>query len=428
MLVFTGLSHRRAPLALREQCAVRAEERERALAELRRRLGHAVLLSTCGRVELYMDHPDPAAAEDAALDWLTRRAKLGPREAQAHVETARGEDVVRRAVRVACGLESAVQGEDEILGQVRRAWLDAGAARALSPALDGAFRLAVRTGRQARRIGDPHAWTSLAETAAAHVALALAGLPAPCVLIAGTGPMGLRAARELRERCGARLEIALAGRTPERVAAHAAALAARPLDLAGLSAALDWADAAIVALRTPRAVVGTADVRPRQAHRPLLLVDLSVPRAVDAAVGHVPGVRLRNVDSLVGNEGGCSRWDAEARTRVEGLVAEAVQDFNALAERSDAAAALIALRMQADAVRRAQLERTLRRLPHLDGRTRWMMDALTRSIVNRLLHEPTMRLKADPDGEVAQAVRDLFFEPPRPQERQECEEIQSEPP
>jgi glutamyl-tRNA reductase len=410
VLFFAGLSHHTAPLDLRERCAVPTEERARAGADLRRRFGSAVLLSTCGRIELYADapHDDHDHIVHEALTWLARRADLDFGALRPYAETAVGERAVERAVRVACGLESALEGEDEILGQVRRAWLDAGLAGGLSPALDAAFRLAVRTGRQARRLGSTTAWTSLADTAAAHVALAVGELAAPRVLIAGSGPMGLRAAHALRERFGTDLEMWMAGRTPERVTAHAAQVGAEPLLLADIPRALDWADAAVVGLRTRTALVGAGNIAPRPDDRPLLIVDLSLPRAIEAAAGDVTGVTLRNVDHLTTNEGRHSRWDAEGRARVERLVQQALADYTALTERSDAAATLAALRIQADGIRRAQLERTLRRLPHLDAEARWALDALTRAIVNRVLHEPTMRLKGDIDGAVTEQVRAVF--------------------
>jgi glutamyl-tRNA reductase len=305
-------------------------------------------------------------------------------------------------------LESLIEGEDEILGQVRRAWLDASAAGALSPALDAAFRLAVQTGRRARRLGDRHAWTSLADSAVAHVAAALTGQPAACVLVAGTGPMGLRAAAGLRERFGRALRLEMAGRTPERVQAHAAPFHATPLLLDGIPVALARADAAIIALRTTHALFGTDAVRPRSPDRPLLLIDLSVPRAVDAAVAALPGVRVLDVDTLAGNEGCFSRWDARARTQVEALVERAVDHWTARAEQTDADATLTALRVRADGIRRRQLDLTLRRLPHLDAEARWMIESLTHAIVNKLLHEPTMRLKDDRDGRTAQQIRSLF--------------------
>lgn len=408
MLVLIGLTHRHAPVELRERCAVPAQDRERARAELRRRFGHAVLLATCGRTELYIDAPDPDAAEAAALTWMARFGRLDEELVRAHAQLARGADAIRHAVRVACGLESAVEGEDEILGQVRRAWLDASAARALSPALDAVFRIAARTGRQARRIGEPRDWTSLGDTAAAHVALAVQHLAVPRVLIAGTGPMGVRAARTLHGRFGADLDLALLGRTPEHVRPRAAEFDARPLLLDDLPTALNEADAAIVALRSPRALVCADVILPRPPHRPLLIVDLSMPRAVDGAAASVAGVRLIDVDGVTAGEGRPSRWDAAERVRVERLVDEAVRELATREVQSDAAATLAALRMEADGIRRTLLARTLRRLPDLDAEARWAIDALSRALVNRVLHEPTLRLRADADDSVAPLVRDLF--------------------
>jgi glutamyl-tRNA reductase len=410
MLLFAGLSHQHTPLELRERCAVPIEERDRVRADLSRTLGSLVLLSTCGRVEVYADVAVGALgdAERAIEEWLVRRAGGDAGRVAAYVDSAIGEEAVRRIVRVACGLESALEGEDEILGQVRRAWLDAGLAGTLSPSLDAAFRLAVRTGRQVRRFGSRDAWTSLAESAAAHVGLAVGEQATPRVLIAGSGPMGLRAAHALRARFGDELELMMAGRTPERVTVHAAEVDARPLTLADIPAALAWADAAVVGLRTRTPLVGVDDVAPREDGRPLLIVDLSLPRAVEPAVGGVAGVSLRDVDHLAGAERGHTRWDAGDRERIEHLVDRALADHAALTHRTDAAATLAALRIQADGIRRAQLDRTLRRLPHLDPEARWVLDALTRAIVNRVLHTPTMQLKGDNGDETAAQVRHVF--------------------
>ncbi|MGH2585492.1 MAG: hypothetical protein ACRDJE_11315, partial [Dehalococcoidia bacterium] len=190
--------------------------------------------------------------------------------------------------------------------------------------------------------------------------------------------------------------------------AHAAEVDAQPLDLTGIPEALTWADAAIVALRTRGPVVHAADVAPREAERPLLIVDLSLPRAVATDVDDVAGVNLRAIDDLVANEGRRSRWDADEREQVEDLVGQAVRDHTLRTQQPDALRTLASLRMHADGIRRTQLAHTLRRMPELDAEARWALDALTRSIVNRLLHEPTMRLKSETDDELAQQVREMF--------------------
>ena len=407
MLVFVGLSHRSAPLSLRERCAVPAGERERAAAELHRQLGPAVLLSTCGRTELYLDHPDAERAEHEAVRWLAHRARISPEQLLPHLDVARDSDTVRRAVRVACGLESAVEGENEIAGQVRRAWLNAAHLGTLSPALNTLFILAMRTARQARRIGDPNALLSLADAAAARVAERVRTLPSPRVVVAGTGPMGLRAARALRHRFGPALELTLVGRTPERFLEHAQRLDAQPRLLDRLSAALTTADAAVIALRTQRVLVEPAQIADRDRARRLLIVDLSMPRAVEAAAGSLPGVSLLNVDALR-TERGLGRWDGQERARVELLVDAAVAGHKLQSAQADGGAALAALRLRAEGVRQRQVERTLRRLPQVDGEVREAMNALTRAIVNQLLHAPTVRLRDAPDGASAQQILELF--------------------
>lgn len=410
MLLFVGVSHRSAPLALRERCAVPVDERAAALASLRRVATHAVLLSTCGRTEIYLDTSDPEAATTAARAWLARRAGMTEAALTPMIEVAEGDAAVCRAVRVACGLESAVQGEDEILGQVRRAWLDAAAAGSLSPALDRAFRQAVRAGRQVRRIGDPRAWTSLADLAAARVAGAVAVLDQPRVLVAGTGPMGRRVAASLRAEAGRRLDLTVAGRAPERAVAAARDFAARPALITNLPALLRDVDVAVVALRVARPLVQAADLPARSAERPLLVIDLSVPRAVELPDGPEPGMSLLNVDSLNPGARGWGRWDTADTARVEALVEKAVRETRTGGACSDTGATLAAWRMRADSIRRRQLEQTLRRLPGLDDEARRTIDALTRSIVNRILHEPTLRLRADQNGDAARQLQALFAE------------------
>jgi glutamyl-tRNA reductase len=389
---------------------VSGEERSAGRRALRRLLGPVVLLSTCGRTEIYadVDAAGAAEAEAAAVAWLARRACLPAGGLTGLVESARGDAAVRRLLRVACGLESVLEGEDEILGQTRRAWLDAGLDGTLSPALDVAFRLAVCTGRQARRLGDDERLLSLADLAAARVALVKPADAALRVVIAGTGPMGRRAALALRARFGEELELTLAGRTPARVAAHAAAVRARPALLADLPEALAQADAAIVALRARTPLLTDREVGARPPERPLLLVDLSLPRAVDPSVAAVAGVTLRDVDHIAAGEGGLGPWDAGGRAHVERLVEQAVRDFAGRQGRSDALATLASLRMQADGIRRAQVTRTLRRLPRLEPEARRAVDALSQAIVNRLLHTMTLRLKADDADEFAAQVRAVF--------------------
>ena len=410
MIVVAGVSHRMAPLAFRERCAVPAEAQDGVRAALAQRFGACMLLSTCGRTELYTDaaEADAPAAAAALAAWLAARAGAAPPSATTLIETASGDDALRRLLRVACGLDSALEGEDEILGQVRRAWLGAGLAGTLTPALDAACRLAVRTGRRARRQESGQAWTSLADWAAARIAGVVEGQRRPRVLVAGTGPMGLRAAETLRGRFGGALDLTLAGRTLAHVTAHAARFDARPVLLAALPVVLCRADAAVVALRTRTPLIDAHSVCPRPPERPLVLVDLSLPRAVDTSVGCLANVTLVDLDSLAESAQGASRWDSEGRANVERLVEDAVQAFAMQSERSETAETLTTLRIQADRIRRSQLARTFRRLPHLDPETRWAVDAMTRAIVNRLLHSPTQRLKGESADEDAARIRRLF--------------------
>lgn len=409
MLIFAGLSHASAPLPVRERCAIMVAERSDLRDELARLVGPVVALATCGRLEFYCDVP----AEESEVSlrrlarWFDERHGAGDAPIGPYLQFATGGEVVSRALRVACGLDSAVRGEDEILGQTRRAWLDAGLSGTLSPSLDALFRLAVRTGREARRIGSVQMISSLADAAAARVTRSLAQRQEPRLLIAGSGPMGMRAARLLREQFGADLHIWMAGRTPARVAAHAAQVAARPLCLGDLPEALAWADAVVVGLRTRTPLIQRVHITERGA-RPLLIADLSLPRAVEPEVGQLPGVRLCDVDHLGFGDAGSLRWNAAEQAQVERMVENAARNFAAANEPIETLDTLRSLRLQAEGIRQSLLSSTLRRLPQLDEDARYMVDALTRALVNRVLHEPTMRLKHAGDGELPGQARALF--------------------
>lgn len=410
VIVCVGFNHRTAPLDLRARCAVGDHERLTVQTDLLQRFGHVVLVATCNRLEIYLDLQDGdcTSAVAAARRWFVHRSKLGDEAVNRHVTVTVGDHAVRHVVRVCCGLDSALVGEDEILGQVRRAWLDADLTAAPSPALNAAFRLAIATGRRARRVGGVSGWTSLADAAAAQVGATLASRASPRALVVGTGPMGLRAAQSLRTSVGTDLDMRLAGRTPARVARCARELDVQPIGLAELPAALDWADTAVVAVRARSPLIGSGDVSARPPDRPLLIVDLSLPRAVAATVGDLAGVTLTDLDRLGANSDGHGRWDAAGRARVEALVEQAVRAYSSRTDDGRISDTLVTLRLRAESVRRSHVARTLHRLPDLDDEARWRLDALSRAIVNHLLHEPTMRLRADTSGDVAAQVQTLF--------------------
>jgi glutamyl-tRNA reductase len=343
---------------------VAVEERSRFQGEaegvLKFHTGWA-LLTTCHRVELYGVGPAPSWPGVLALQ---------------------GEAAVRRLIRVAAGLESAVPGENEVLRQVRDA-LAAARERGVDPRLARLFELAIATGRRARS-GEAGDKLGLAERAVAWLdaRVPLARRP---VVVAGTGVMGSALARAAGE---AGALVTVAGRNGRRAS----------VDLATGAAVASHAAAVAVALAGPwRELAGQAGGLPPVA-------DLSSPPAVPVAVRSALGANFLGVDDLYQRSAPEAGWAARSST----LVDEAAEEYLSWLGGRRSVDTLRALQARAEQRRQERLQRLLRRLPELPSRDRDLITAMSEQLVTDLLHEPLSALRADPDGSRAEAARRLF--------------------
>ena len=396
-LSLVGISHHGATLEVRERVALDPDEAAGLARELAGDEGEAVCLSTCNRTELYV--AGPGAAERAA-------GALGDVEGGLY---RRGDDeAARHLFRVAAGLDSRVRGETEILGQVRAAY----ALGTPGPLLDRLFREALRVGRKVRAqspVGDPAA--SAASAAAVLAERVLGDLGDRQVLLIGAGEIGEATAAKLVAR-GARIAF-VANRSEERRARVARKLDAEPLALAGVAAALGDADVVVASTNSRRFLVSREDVETALAtreRRPLLLIDLAVPRDLDPEIATLPYAFLYDVDDL--DEAVGTGTVEGAAARAEAIVAEEAERFRAWQASRGVVPAIAALRARAEEIRLRELGRAGRRLAELSPEERRAVEALTVQIVNKLLHDPTVRLKetaAGADGATyADAVRHLF--------------------
>jgi len=339
---------------------------ESALEELVAFHRHWAMLATCHRVEAYGFGHGPSLAGMRALD---------------------GEAAVRHLFRVASGLESAVVGETEILGQVRDALVRA-RERGTDERLARLFESAIATGRTARAMPLP-ARDGLAERAVGWLdrRAPLAGRP---VLVVGTGAMGTSLATAATTLGGL---VTVAGRRPERAALDLRAAAHRAPDMAAVAVALrgEWVELAAAAEAAP-------------ARRLPPLADLSAPPAVPARVRLALGPDFLGIDELWQRSTGESAWAA----RAEAAVDEAVGEYVGWLRGRGSVRTLVALRERGEARRRTRVERLLRRLPQLDDRARELVEAMSRQLVTDLLHEPITALRSDPDGSQGEAARRLF--------------------
>jgi glutamyl-tRNA reductase len=318
----------------------------------------------------------------------------------------RDDEAARHLFRVAAGLDSRVRGETEILGQVRAAY----ALGAPGPLLDRLFREALRVGRKVR-VQSPLA-ESAASAAVAAAVLAervLGDLTDREVLVVGAGEIGARTAARLAAR-GATIAV-VANRGEERRARLAARYGARGIPLAEISAALADADVVVSATGSNELVIASTDVEAALAtreRRPMLLIDLAVPRDVDPEVGSLPYAFLYDVDDL-GETVGAGE---DAALRAEEIVAEEAERFRAWQASRGVVPAIAALRARAEAIRLRELVRAERRLGPLTFEQQRAVEALTAQIVNKLLHEPTVRLKDAAAGTegvgYADTIRHLF--------------------
>jgi glutamyl-tRNA reductase len=300
-----------------------------------------------------------------------------------------------------CGLDSAIRGEGQILGQLRRTF-DAARPNGLRPELALAARRALELGRELRRstpLGSVR--RTLGSLA---VDAALAELPDPAaatVLVIGAGEVGKLALRALGSRTGA---VIVANRDAARAAAVAAEHGGTPMPLERIDEALAIADAVIAAADTRGMVLTTDRLHTRLAAGPLTVVDLAVPRSVPAGARALPGLRYVDVDGLATAAG--EELDDETLAVIEDRC-EAAADALMLELRARTAVpAISALRERAEAIRTEHLERALARLQHLPERDRRVVESLSESLAHALIHEPTVRLRESPEREAS--ARDLF--------------------
>jgi len=410
-LCCAGLSYRTAPLTVRERLALSEADQGLMLQRLHERGLEAFLLCTCNRAELYVAAPSVEGASLAARGAL---CEAGGSQAGDHLYEHRGEAALLHLFRVCCSLDSMVLGEAQIFGQVKDAYERSLSAGSVGGELSRACQAAFACAKRARtETGIGRAAISMASAAvdlSRRIFGELAGRPA---LVVGAGEIGELAARHLIQ---ARCKLLITNRTLERAQALAAEVGAtaRPFEeLHALLLAVDLvvcSTASPVPLFTPETVVPAMRARK---HRPLLLVDLAVPRDVAPGVhGSAEGVYAYDVDDIqqVIEENSAAR--AAEAAQAEQIVAGEVARFVRARAVRDGVPVLAQLRQRAEQIARAEAERTLSHLPELSEKQRKSVEAMALAIVNKLLHGPTAKLRVlDPSGApspLAGAAAELF--------------------
>jgi glutamyl-tRNA reductase len=409
-LVCLGLSHRTAPVELRERIGALGFNADLCPAVVE----HATL-QTCYRVELYARLSTGVEdARDELLDALSVAHGVERELLVDHLYVHSEDDVARHLCRVAAGLDSLVLGEAEILGQLGDTFASASAAGTVGPWLTLLFRSAIDAGRRARAetaIGaNPVTASSMALALAEGV---LGDLREKRVLVVGAGRIGLQTLKALSGRRVS--SVALVNRTPERGAEIAKRFGAAAHGLDELADWLAWADVAVTATASEIPVIEAAAVRDALSRRDdphLVLVDLAVPGDVERSAGAVPGVSLFDVDDLRAGLDDAMASRLREVPRVEAIIDEEVESFRRRYRELEVEPLLAAFRQRAEAIREQELSRALRDLGEVDAATVERIEQLSRALVKKLLHEPTVRLReragTGTADEVADAVRELF--------------------
>jgi glutamyl-tRNA reductase len=422
-----GANFRSAPIELLERLAIDIERRPKALAGLLdlEHVHEAVVVSTCNRVEVYTAISRFHGAAGDVRRFLADLHGLGLEEFASHLYDYYEERAVQHLFAVAAGVDSMVVGEAQILGQVREAFQAAQAERTVGPVLSALFARAIKVGRRAR--SETGIGAGLASTVTVGLRVAegqLGGLAGRRALLVGAGGVARLAGRALRE-AGAG-ELVVANRTVATGAALARQLGGRAVPLERVTDELALADLAVAATAGTTPTVTAATVAAALARRagpeaggpgPLVLLDLGVPRDVEPEVRGLPGVVLADLDALRAvletDEG--PRREVE---RVRALIAQETAAFMGGQREARLVPTIRALRARAEQVRQQELARASARLAGLDERQRAAVEAVTRGLVNKLLHDPMVRgktLAARPDGDLyVAALRELYGLDPRP--------------
>jgi len=428
-IFLVGLNHRTAPIDLREHISLAGDALRMALQDLKvpgrpsphasdransSLMHEAVILSTCNRLEVYTTANDAAGGWTEVERFLAKLSGLSAESIHPHLYFLEGQPVVEHLMRVTAGLDSMILGEPQILGQVATAHVEALAAGTTGPILSHLFARAIHAGKRAR--GETA--ISRHTTSVSHAAVQLAsdklnGLSGARVLIVGAGEMAELVALAMHKR-GAQT-ITCINRTHARAQRLAGRFQGRALSWHHLPEALVEADVVVSATGAPHTVIcydDVAQVLPRRHGRPLFFVDIAVPRDVEVAVGELPDVYRYDIDQLQFTVDANLELRQAAVPQVKAILAQEIGDFLQWLNSRQAVPVLVELRRKAETMARAEVEHALRRLEHPDPRVEQTISLLAHRIVNKLLHEPTVRLKshaANGDGVAyAQAVLDLF--------------------
>jgi glutamyl-tRNA reductase len=397
-VIVVGLSHKTAPVEMREKAALSDRSTRQLVRGLIRReeIVEAVALSTCNRTEIYAAAKDPVAAEDALVEALVERTRISRSELDCARYQERDDRAATQLFRVASSLDSMVLGESEIQGQVLAAWELAMEEGASGPVMNQLFRQAIEVGKRVRtstRIG--HGPSSVPAVAVGIATRAFTDLADRRVLVIGAGQMAEAVLTSLVDQGLG--EVRVVNRTVSTARVLASRFGGEGFGFDRLPDELKLADIVISSTDAPHTILDRAVLEGAlgdQDGRRMMIVDISVPRDVDADVARIPGVELHDIDDLERVVEANLNGRRQEALLGEHLVVEAVAGFCDWRAGLAAAPAIRDLREWAERVRQDEVGRLAGSWDSLSDADRERVEALTRALVNKLLHEPTVRARA----------------------------------
>jgi glutamyl-tRNA reductase len=408
----TGISYDTAPLSVREGLSIPKGRIQEAMAELSRYVNSGVILATCNRTEVYTVGDEKHSPAESIQAFLCEWSGFSQEQLAPHLHTAQGRDAVMHLMETAAGLCSMIVGEWEIQGQVRQALQAAEEASMADAPLKKLFQHAIRVGRRVRDETEiSKNALSVSSVAVDLAAKAVGDVRSSRVILIGAGQAGKLVARAFAQRGAA--DISIINRSLACAEELAKSVGGRAVELSKLRGEMGAADIVISCTGAPHAVVDSdlvSNVMRARPSRPLVIVDIAVPRDVDPDVKRIYGVHLYDIDDFMK----VSKTHRKARereiARAVGIIDEEMDRFAEQWHAMGVKPVVDALMQRAEDIRRRQLQLTLKKLPPLSEEEMASIEAMTKSIVHKILHNPVECLKSNghDDGAMVEVVKELF--------------------
>lgn len=407
-----GVNYSKTPVAIREKLTISSTQLQDALHLLGNYVSQGIILSTCNRVEIYTVANEDPSFESKLIAFLRSWTNLPDTDLLPYAYTQQDEAATKHLFSVASGLDSMIVGEYEILGQLRQALKEAEKANMVGLPLLHLFQRAIGVGRRVR------AQTGISKNAlsvssvAVELATTVVGDLSHCrVLVVGAGEAGRLVTKAVRERGGK--QITVASRTLEKASALATALGGKAVLLDNLTEELANADVVISSTAAPHLVLRLPMVKEAistRPNRPLVIIDIAVPRDVDSRVKQIDNVFLYDINDFTNIIELNREQRRQEIQRVTKIIDDELEIFISRWRTYEIKPTIAALVTKAENIRQVQLNKTLKKLPRLSAEQQASLEAMTRSIVQKILHEPIQCLKRNTHRkkDYTQVVNELF--------------------